>query len=83
MSTWTDIVAISADDYVTVGLKSDGTIVVAGTNTNVRNWKDIALPGELTMTAPEQTGLTASAATVGPLTVVNSAAVFVGNAENP
>lgn len=81
---WTDIVAIAAGENHLVGLKSDGTIVTTGkVSGNVAQWTDIALPGELPIVAPEQTGLTASAATVGPLTVVNSAAVFVGNAENP
>lgn len=84
---WSDIVAISASMQHTVALRADGTVLAVGDSFSgrlkVEDWTDIALPGELTMVAPEQTGLTASAATVGPLTVVNSAAVFVGNAENP
>ena len=32
ISDWTDIVAISAGDYHTVGLKSDGTILCTGSN---------------------------------------------------
>ena len=42
---WNDIVAISAGNAHTVGLRSDGTVVAAGNNSNrqcnVRSWKDI------------------------------------------
>ena len=46
VSGWTDIIAVSAGSYNTVGLKSDGT-VAAGSNennrSNVTGWKDIRL----------------------------------------
>ena len=42
---WTEIVAISASGYLTVGLRADGTVVATGDNEygqcNVRKWKDI------------------------------------------
>lgn len=45
---WKDIVAISANDYITIGLKEDGTCVSCGWNglkntgqKNVDTWKDI------------------------------------------
>lgn len=46
---WTDIVAIAAGGYYTVGLKVDGTVVVAGGNRmssrgierSIENWRDI------------------------------------------
>ena len=42
---WTDIVAISAVGYYTVGLKADGTVVAVGDNTDgqceVSDWRDI------------------------------------------
>ena len=42
---WTDIVAVSAGDYHTVGLKADGTVVAVGYNDNgqcdVDGWTDI------------------------------------------
>ena len=48
MSEWTDIVAVAAGYYHTVGLKSDGTVVAVGTNLygqcNVSGWTDIKLP---------------------------------------
>ncbi|MEI3085364.1 MAG: RCC1 domain-containing protein [Oscillospiraceae bacterium] len=48
VSGWTDIIAVSAGSYNTVGLKSDGTVVAAGSNennrSNVTGWKDIRLP---------------------------------------
>lgn len=48
VSGWTDIVAISAGSQNTVGLKSDGTVVAAGSNennrSNVTDWQDIRLP---------------------------------------
>ena len=39
VSDWTDIVAVAAGDFHTVGLRSDGTVVAAGSNrfTQVRN----------------------------------------------
>ena len=46
VSSWTDIVEISAGYSHTVGLKSDGTVVAVGDNKNgkcnVRNWSDIS-----------------------------------------
>ena len=46
VSGWKDIVAISAGDGYTVGLKSDGTVIVAGKSYNVecsnfKKWRDI------------------------------------------
>ena len=45
MSDWTDIVAISAGDEHTVGLKADGTVVAVGNNEygqcDVSDWTDI------------------------------------------
>jgi len=45
VSDWTDIVAISAGDYHTVGLKSDGTVVAVGNNDygqcDVSDWTNI------------------------------------------
>ena len=45
MSGWTDIVAIAAGDYHTVGLRSDGTVVAVGDNhggqCDVSDWTDI------------------------------------------
>lgn len=47
---WTDIVAVSAGSNHTVGLKSDGTVVVVGGNEDgqciVRRWTDIKLPNK-------------------------------------
>ena len=89
VDAWTDIVAISAGTWHTIGLKSDGTVVRTMKNAQksvsyyVEELTEIALPGELTMTALEQNGLTVSTAMVGPLTVVNESAAFVGNIENP
>ena len=42
VGSWTDIVAISAGAYTTVGLKADGTVVAAGplsTVDSARSWK--------------------------------------------
>lgn len=45
VSGWTDIIAISTREGVTLGLKRDGTVVAAGDNQygqmDVANWKDI------------------------------------------
>ena len=45
MSSWTDIVAVSAGQSHTVGLKTDGTVVAVGDNDHgqcdVSNWTDI------------------------------------------
>ena len=45
VSEWTDIIAISANEHCTVGLKSDGTCVATGANDrgqcNVSPWKNI------------------------------------------
>lgn len=45
VDSWTDIVAISAGQYHTVGLKSDGTVVAVGENSygqcDVDSWKNI------------------------------------------
>lgn len=45
VSDWQGIVAVSAGDYHTVGLKSDGTVVAVGCNDdgqcNVSGWQDI------------------------------------------
>lgn len=42
---WTDIVAVAAGDFHTVGLRSDGTVAVTGTNVfgqcDVEDWTDI------------------------------------------
>ena len=40
VETWTDIVAVLAEDYTTIGLKADGTVVVAGSMGSV-SWTDI------------------------------------------
>lgn len=44
-TTWTDIVAVSAGQNYTVGLKKNGTVVAVGSNDdgqcNVRGWTDI------------------------------------------
>ena len=46
MSDWTDIIAIAAGRFHTIGLKKDGTVVAAGSNVwgqcNVSQWTDIA-----------------------------------------
>ena len=46
VSEWTDIVAVSGDDFYSVGLKADGTVVTAGLNRHgrchVTDWTDIA-----------------------------------------
>ena len=46
VSDWTDIVAVSGDDFYSVGLKADGTVVTAGLNRHgrchVTDWTDIA-----------------------------------------
>ena len=43
--TWTDIVAISASTYHTVGLKSDGSVIAVGDNSygkcDIDSWTDI------------------------------------------
>ena len=48
VSTWKDIVAVSAGLCYTVGLKSDGTVVAVGENEagqcDVSGWTDIKLP---------------------------------------
>ena len=45
VSGWTDIIAVSAGSYNTVGLKSDGTVVATGYNDDgrcdVSGWTDI------------------------------------------
>jgi hypothetical protein len=45
VSEWSDIISISAGDFYTIGLKSDGTVVAAGHNAvgqcSVLNWNDI------------------------------------------
>lgn len=45
VSDWSDIVAVSAGGKFTIGLKSDGTVVMCGDNTNgiddVDKWSDI------------------------------------------
>ena len=47
MSGWEDIVAIYTMDYYTVGLASDGTVVIAGNRYNdkmlnaMQDWEDI------------------------------------------
>ena len=38
---WQDIIAVSAGDSFTIGLKSDGTVVVVGEKWNVDDWRDI------------------------------------------
>ena len=48
VGNWTDIIAVSAGDGHTVGLKSDGTVVAVGYNkyglSNVGNWTNIKVP---------------------------------------
>jgi alpha-tubulin suppressor-like RCC1 family protein len=48
VSDWTDIVAISAGENYTIGLRANGTVVAAGKNANgqcnVSDWTDIMLP---------------------------------------
>lgn len=48
VSDWTDIVAVSAGGWHTVGLKADGMVVAVGWNRygqcDVSGWKDIKLP---------------------------------------
>ena len=56
VSSWTDIVAVSAGDSHTVGLKADGTVVAVGSNSavgwgslrrcDVGGWTDIKLPSD-------------------------------------
>ncbi|MCL2514163.1 MAG: RCC1 domain-containing protein, partial [Oscillospiraceae bacterium] len=45
VSDWTDIIAISAGEYHTVGLKKDGTVVAVGDNSEgqclISAWTDI------------------------------------------
>ena len=45
---WTDIVAICAGGWHTVGLKADGTLVAVGRNENgqcdVQEWSSMLLP---------------------------------------
>jgi len=45
VSDWTDIVAIAAGFYHSLGLKSDGTVVAMGENErgqcNIDNWRDV------------------------------------------
>jgi alpha-tubulin suppressor-like RCC1 family protein len=45
VGSWTDIVQVAVDNYHTVGLKSDGTVVAVGSNTynrlNVASWTGI------------------------------------------
>ena len=48
MDKWTDIVAVSAGYYHTVGLKADGTVVAVGNNQfsqcDVSEWTNIRVP---------------------------------------
>ena len=48
VSSWRDIVAISAGGYHTLGLKADGTVVAVGGNkysqSSTSSWSDIKLP---------------------------------------
>lgn len=45
---WTGIVAISAGNYYTIGLRADGTVVLAGDTSNnlsnITGWTDIKMP---------------------------------------
>ena len=48
VSDWSNIAAISAGEYHTVGLKSNGTVVAVGRNDvgqcDVSGWRNIKLP---------------------------------------
>ena len=48
VSNWKDIVAVSAGDSHTVGLKADGSVVAVGDNyygqRDVDDWADIKVP---------------------------------------
>ena len=48
VSQWTDIVAISAGGFHTLGLKSDGSIVATGRNESgqceVQGWDNMMVP---------------------------------------
>ena len=45
---WYNIVAVSANDHHTVGLRADGTVVATGADIgdmlNVGDWRDIKVP---------------------------------------
>ena len=47
VSDWKDIVAISAGDGYTLGLKTDGKVVTAGkyVHSDISGWTGIKLPG--------------------------------------
>lgn len=48
ISSWTDIVAVSAGQEHTVGLKADGTVVSVGSDlyvgADINSWSDIRIP---------------------------------------
>lgn len=51
VSGWSNIVAISAYSTYAIGVKYDGSVMFVGTakdDTLIKNWTDIALPGQLT-----------------------------------
>ena len=47
LTIWSDIVAIYADNYYSIGLKSDGSLVMVGSSLKnqeeILNWTDIKI----------------------------------------
>ena len=43
VSDWKDIIAISANKFYPIGLKSDGSVVVAGNEYDISEWSDIVM----------------------------------------
>ena len=50
VSRWKDIVAVSAGQCYTLGLRSDGSVVATGLNTNgqcrVTGWRKVKVPSQ-------------------------------------